>query len=223
MCLSPLAAVIAWTSLNSSIAHVRVWGCWCGFWEHKLFSGAKIHEMHQKYIWRKCVGTAGKRLLRREMRDVRGEGGRWSPPHWARSHRQARSKEEKKKNSCPCKWHPERPVSPRKTLIPQLGQCDERLTPTYTVNGKVTFEKWGPHCDLIHWLTLRRGAFPHGKAGWFRLRLHFGLDLPPFLFHNVHMCTTCTNTHTEVHFISLSLWDRVGGRDEAPGRGLVSK
>lgn len=50
------------------------------FWVHKPYAGAKIHEMHQKYIEGNCVGTAGERLLRREMRDVRGEGGRWPPP-----------------------------------------------------------------------------------------------------------------------------------------------
>lgn len=59
------------------------------------------------------------------------------------------------------KWHPERLVSQRTTLIPQLGLGGE--TPTYTVNGKVTFEKWGLHRDLIHWLTPGRGAFSPGR------------------------------------------------------------
>lgn len=123
------------------------------------------------------MGTAGKSLPRREMRDARGEGGRWPPPLWAQA-----GKPGKKCTNSPYKWHPERLVSPRKTLIPLLGLCGESLTPTYTVNGKVTFEKWGPHHDLIHWLAPGRGAFPPGEAVWFRLRLHFGLDLLSFPF-----------------------------------------
>lgn len=49
------------------------------------------------------------------------------------------------------------------TLISLLGLCSKRLTPTYSVNGKVTFEKWVPHHDLIHWLTMGRRAFPPGR------------------------------------------------------------
>ncbi len=98
------------------------------------------------------------------------------------------------------KWHPERLVSPREKLIPQLGLCGESLTPTYTVNGKVTFEKWGPHRDLIHWLTPGRGAFPPGEAVWFRLRLHFGLDLLSFSF------LTFTQSHAHKHTLGQILF-----------------
>lgn len=152
------------------------------FWVNILHTGAKIHEMHQKYIERNCVG----------MRDVRGEGGRWPPPLWAHWDRQAGL--EKCSNSL-YKWHPERLVSQHTTLIPLLGLCSESLTPTYTVNGKVTFEKWGPHRDLIHWLTPGRGASPPGEAVWFRLRLHFGLDLLSFSF----LTFSRTHIHMRIH------------------------
>lgn len=134
----------------------------CGFWVHKLHTGAKIHEMHQKYIKGHCVGTAAKRLLRRETREARGE--RQMASSTVSTLRQAgRPAGREKCRTSPYKWHPERLVSSRTTLIPLLGLYIESLTPTYTVNGKVTFEKWGPHRDLIHWLTLGRGAFPPGR------------------------------------------------------------
>lgn len=126
------------------------------------------------------------------------ERGRWPPPlcaHWDRL-----AGLEKCSNS-PYKWHSERLVSQCTTLIPLLGLCGESLTPTYTVNGKVTFEKWGPHCDLIHWLTLGRRASP-GEAVWFRLKLHFGLDLLSFPFF------TFTKTHNHMHMRARTHLDK---------------
>lgn len=173
-------------------------------WVHKPHTGSKIHEMHQKYIEGNCVGTAGKRLLRREMRDARGEGGRWPPPLWAHWDRQAGLE---KCSSSPCKWHPERLVSPRKILIPLLGLYSESPTPTYTVNGKVTFEKWGPHHDLIHWLTPGRGAFPPGRlcnldwdytSAWI-------FSLSPSSFSQTHS-HVYANSHARINSISFHHW-----------------
>lgn len=111
-------------------------------------------------IYLRKLGTAGKRLREREMRDARGEEGRWPRPLWVYWGMQAGPE---KCSYSPYKWHPERLVSSRTTLIPLLGLYSKSLTPTYTVNGKVTFEKWSPHCDLIHWVTPGRGTFPPGS------------------------------------------------------------
>lgn len=83
------------------------------------------------------MGAARKTLLRREMRDVRGEGGGW-PPGWPEKMLQQS-----------LQTTPRETRSSRTRLIPRLGLYESR-TPTYTVKGKVTFEKWDPHSDLIH-------------------------------------------------------------------------
>ena len=94
--------------------------------------------------------------------------------------------------TAPYKWHPERLVSPRKTLIPLLGLYSESLTPTYTVNGKVTFEKWGPRRDLIHWLTPGRGAFPPGR------RCDLDWDYTSVWIFSLSSFLTSTQTHNHV-------------------------
>lgn len=135
---------------------------------------------------------------------------------------------EKKCSNSPCKWHPERLVSQRTTLIPRLGLCGESLTPTYTVNGKVTFEKWGPHHDLIHWLTPGRGGLPSRRqcdldrdyaSVWI-------FSLPPSSFSH-RQGVTCAHTHIRRNSISIWSGDEVGsgehgGLTMCPARGFMS-
>lgn len=157
------------------------------------------------------------------MRDVRGEGGRWPPPLWAHWDRQAGL--EKCSNS-PFKWHPERLVLQCMILIPLLGLYGESLTPTYTVNGKVTFEKWGPRCDLIHWLTPGRGALPLGRLcdlDWDYTSVWIFSLSPSSLSH-----TSRVHTYTDsdkFHFNFIMGWSRkqqVRRSETVSGRGLCS-
>lgn len=158
------------------------------------------------------LGSAGKRLLKRAMRDARGEGGRWPRPLWAYWGRQAGLE---KCSHSPYKWHPKRLVSSRTTLIPLLGLYSDSLTPTYTVNGKVTFEKWGPHRDLIHWVTPGRGAFPPRRLcdlDWDYTSVWI-VPLSPSSLSHRH-----TLTHTDKFLFSfISGWSRL-----CPGRSVCS-
>lgn len=77
----------------------------------------------------------------REMKNARGEGGRWLPP--LREHA-AISRQPGKCSNGPYKWHPASPVSSWTTLIPPLGLYSESQTPTYTVKRKGYFWKMGP-------------------------------------------------------------------------------
>ena len=129
----------------------------------------------------------------------------------------------KKCSNSPYKWHPERLVSQRTTLIPMPGLHGQSLTPTYTVNGKVTFEKWAPHCDLIHWLTPGRRGFSPGGGGAIEteITLHFGLDLHSASFLTFtqthcqwHWVHTHQHTHTGINSNSISSWDEVGSNKQ---------
>jgi len=148
--LAPSATLNKLISFNRQVVHVQLQA---DIWVQILYTfmrqtknTLKVSELLGRDCWEEKSGR-------------RVEGGRWPPPLWAHWDRQAG--QEKCSNSFH-KWHPERVVSQRTTLIPMLGLCSENPTPTYSVNEKVTFEKWGPHRDLIHWLTPGRGAFPLG-------------------------------------------------------------
>lgn len=104
------------------------------------------------------------------------------------------------------KWRPERLVSLRTTLIPPLGLCGESLTPTYTVNGKVTFEKWGPHRDLIYWLTPRRGVFSPGRQ--------CDLDWDDHTLVWIFSLSPHGHKHTQIISILISSWDKKATRGE---------
>lgn len=154
MYLSSLATLSTWISFNRQLVHVQ-----CSF-------GCTYCTLGPKFM--RCTKNTFKETVwELQGTDCWGEKpgmweGREADGHLHSEHTETDRKAglEKCSNSL-YKWHPERLVSQRTTLIPQLGLGGE--TPTYTVNGKVSFEKWGPHRDLIHWLTPGRGAFSPGR------------------------------------------------------------
>lgn len=162
----------------------------CGFWVLKLHTGAKIHEMHQKYIKGHCVGTAAKRLLRRETREARGEGGRWLPPLWAHWGRQAGRSGKMQEQSLQ--------MTPWETGVVTHNTNSTAWTLHWEPDShlhcqrKGYFWKMGPSSWFNSLTNPRKRGFSPREAMWFRLRLHFGLDLLSF------SSLTFTQIHTPV-------------------------
>lgn len=150
--------------------------------------------MHQKYIKGCCVGTAAKRLPRREMRDAR-RGGRQMASSTVSTLSQAGRTGKMQPQSLQ--------MTPWETGVVTHGTNSAARTLQREPDShlhcqrKGYFWKMGPLLWFNSLTNPRKRGFSPGEAMWFRLRLHFGLDLLTvsslnFTQTHARMCTTRT-------------------------------
>lgn len=170
-------------------------------------------------------GTAGKRLLRRESKDVRGEGGRWPPPLWAHSDRQPGLEKMQQQPLQMTPW--ETGVATHDTNSTARTLRWEPDSHLYC-QRKGYFWKMGPSPWFNSLTNPRKRGLSPREAVWFRLRLHFGLDLlsSSLLTFTQTLCHVST-THAEINSVSISSPDGEGSNKKRgvrmfPARALCS-